>query len=169
MSAPFVAACLHMYSLLFAYNPRKHARTGCCRALVSVFLNMTRRAQGRFEMTQALALRLVDLLSGAPALYGFFIPIIATLGSGLTGSTTTSNFLFARLQVRAAAPSASGTLSTLAALHYYSLVLVLPCQCHCVGQHGKRSQPDLAARLSLRRHARRHCVHSQLNLRGKSC
>jgi len=33
------------------------------------------------------------------ALYAAFIPVIGMLGSGLTGSTTTSNFLFGQLQV----------------------------------------------------------------------
>ncbi len=53
-------------------------------------------------MTQTIALSIVDALSGAPAIYALFIPMIGMLGSGLTGSTTTSNFLFAKLQVNTA-------------------------------------------------------------------
>ena len=60
------------------------------------------KLMGRFEMTQAIAIKIVDSLSSVPALYSVCIPIIATLGSGLTGSTTTSNFLFGRLQVNTA-------------------------------------------------------------------
>ena len=78
------------------------------------------KLMGRFEMTQALALVLVDMLSGAPGLYAFFIPIIATLGSGLTGSSTTSNFLFGRLQVNTAK----------------SLNLIEPSGCLYGGLHG---------------------------------
>lgn len=60
-----------------------------------------------FNMTQTIAIGIVDLLdafgrSGGQALYAFFIPIIGMLGSGLTGSTTTSNFLFGQLQVQTA-------------------------------------------------------------------
>lgn len=60
------------------------------------------KLMGRFEMTQAIALKIVQTLSSVPSLYAVCIPIIATLGSGLTGSTTTSNFLFGRLQVNTA-------------------------------------------------------------------
>ena len=60
------------------------------------------KLMGRFDMTAALAQQIVAALSGAPAVYALAVPVIATLGSGLTGSTTTSNFLFGRLQVNTA-------------------------------------------------------------------
>ena len=60
------------------------------------------KLMGRFEMTQAIAIKIVEQLSSVPALYSLCMPIVATLGSGLTGSTTTSNFLFGRLQVNTA-------------------------------------------------------------------
>lgn len=56
----------------------------------------------RFSMIQVVADFLVDGLSSAPALYALLMPFIGTLGSGLTGSTTTSNFLFGRLQATTA-------------------------------------------------------------------
>ena len=53
-------------------------------------------------MTQSIALAIVDALKSAPEIFAAFIPIIGMLGSGLTGSTTTSNFLFGQLQVQTA-------------------------------------------------------------------
>jgi L-lactate permease len=55
-----------------------------------------------FEMTQSIAQTIVDGLRGAPNVYAMFIPLIGMLGSGLTGSTTTSNFLFSKLQAQTA-------------------------------------------------------------------
>jgi len=55
-----------------------------------------------FGMTQTIAQGIVKALSGAPEVYALFIPVIGMLGSGLSGSTTTSNFMFARLQVQTA-------------------------------------------------------------------
>ena len=55
-----------------------------------------------FGMSQTIADAIVDGLINVPALYAFFIPVIGMLGSGLTGSTTTSNFLFSSLQVQTA-------------------------------------------------------------------
>eukprot|EP01006_Ploeotia_vitrea_P030421 TRINITY_DN62854_c0_g1_i2.p2 TRINITY_DN62854_c0_g1~~TRINITY_DN62854_c0_g1_i2.p2 ORF type:complete len:173 (+),score=101.05 TRINITY_DN62854_c0_g1_i2:404-922(+) len=60
------------------------------------------KLMGQFEMTQQIAQSIVDVLDGTPALYAVFMPIIGALGSALTGSTTTSNFLFGRLQVNTA-------------------------------------------------------------------
>lgn len=54
----------------------------------------------KFNMTQSIAEAIVGWLSGVPGAYAAFIPIIGMLGSGLTGSTTTSNFLFGQLQVQ---------------------------------------------------------------------
>lgn len=51
---------------------------------------------------RSLTQRMRARLSDAPIIYALFMPIIGTLGSGLTGSTTTSNFLFGRLQVTTA-------------------------------------------------------------------
>jgi len=55
-----------------------------------------------FGMTQRIALSLVSLLRDAPTLYAAAIPVIGMLGSFLTGSTTTSSFLFAQLQAETA-------------------------------------------------------------------
>lgn len=52
-----------------------------------------------FSMTQTLANAIVDLLRDVPGVFAAMVPVIGTLGSGLTGSTTTSNFLFGQLQV----------------------------------------------------------------------
>lgn len=52
-----------------------------------------------FGMTTVIALKIVSALESVPAIFAFFMPVIGMLGSALTGSTTTSNFLFARLQV----------------------------------------------------------------------
>lgn len=68
---------------------------------ITAFASMA-KLMASFEMTQTIALTFVDGLSSTPSLYAFFIPFIGMLGSGLTGSTTTSNFLFARLQVNTA-------------------------------------------------------------------
>lgn len=56
----------------------------------------------RFGMIQTIADFLVQGLESVPAIYVLLMPVIGTLGSGLTGSTTTSNFLFGRLQVATA-------------------------------------------------------------------
>jgi len=68
-----------------------------------IFISITAFAamsalMSNFGMTQAIATAIVDALSNAPQAYAFFIPIIGMIGSALTGSTTTSNLMFARLQ-----------------------------------------------------------------------
>jgi L-lactate permease len=68
---------------------------------ITAFASMA-KLMASFEMTQTIALFFVKGLSGSPALYALFIPVIGMIGSGLTGSTTTSNFLFAKLQVNTA-------------------------------------------------------------------
>jgi len=55
-----------------------------------------------FGMTQTIANALVSVFGKTPALFGFASPLLGLLGAGLTGSTTTSNFLFGRLQVQTA-------------------------------------------------------------------
>jgi len=55
-----------------------------------------------FGMTQAIAQALVDIFSSHPSGFSIVAPAIGFLGSGLTGSTTTSNFLFGQLQVETA-------------------------------------------------------------------
>mmetsp|Transcript_3750 Transcript_3750/g.6582 ORF Transcript_3750/g.6582 Transcript_3750/m.6582 type:complete len:758 (+) Transcript_3750:129-2402(+) len=55
-----------------------------------------------FNMTQTIANGFVGALSDAPAVYTLVAPFIGFLGAGLTGSTTTSNFLFGSLQVQTA-------------------------------------------------------------------
>jgi len=55
-----------------------------------------------FNMTTAVAqglLDIIDLLGGSEYIYVFCIPIIGMLGSGLTGSTSTSNALFGGLHM----------------------------------------------------------------------
>lgn len=66
-----------------------------CYASIAVLMSS-------FQMTQTIALAIVDALSGAPIAFTLFVPVIGMLGSGLTGSTTTSNFLFGRLQIQTA-------------------------------------------------------------------
>jgi len=53
-------------------------------------------------MTQSIAEAAVSGLADAPAVYALVAPVIGMMGSALTGSTTTSNFLFGRLQVNTA-------------------------------------------------------------------
>ena len=60
------------------------------------------RLMGQFEMTQSIAMAIVNALQSSPGVYALVMPVIGMLGSGLTGSTTTSNFLFGRLQVNTA-------------------------------------------------------------------
>ena len=60
------------------------------------------KLMAQFGMTQRIALSLVTLLRDAPTLYAAAIPVIGMLGSFLTGSTTTSSFLFAQLQAETA-------------------------------------------------------------------
>ena len=60
------------------------------------------KIMSQFQMTQTIAFAIVRVLSGMPAIYTIMIPIIGMMGSGLTGSTTTSNFLFGQLQVQTA-------------------------------------------------------------------
>lgn len=56
-----------------------------------------------FNMTTSIAITLIDIIGGNEYIYVLFIPIIGMLGSGLTGSTTTSNVLFGGLHMEAAA------------------------------------------------------------------
>jgi L-lactate permease len=60
------------------------------------------KLMGRFGMTLEIAEFIVDLLSGASTVYVAMMPLIAGIGSALTGSSTTSAFLFAQLQVQTA-------------------------------------------------------------------
>lgn len=60
------------------------------------------KVMSQFQMTQTIAFAIVRVLSGMPGVYTVMIPIIGMMGSGLTGSTTTSNFLFGQLQVQTA-------------------------------------------------------------------
>ena len=55
-----------------------------------------------FAMTQTIALSMVSIFRDAPEGFTPFMAVIGMIGSGLTGSTTTSNFLFARLQLQSA-------------------------------------------------------------------
>jgi len=55
-----------------------------------------------FYMTQIIAESLVSVFQGVPIMFGVIAPFIGMIGAGLTGSTTTSNFLFGRLQVQTA-------------------------------------------------------------------
>lgn len=64
----------------------------------------------RFDMTSSIANTIVSLLESVPGVYALVMPLIGMLGSALTGSTTTSNFLFGRLQVKTS--EALGLLST---------------------------------------------------------
>jgi lactate permease len=52
-----------------------------------------------FNMTTSIAQGLIDVIGGNEVIYIFFIPIIGMLGSGLTGSTSTSNALFGGLHM----------------------------------------------------------------------
>ncbi len=60
------------------------------------------KVMSAFTMTQSIAQFLVASFKNSPAAYTLFAPLIGTLGASLTGSTTTSNFLFARLQIQTA-------------------------------------------------------------------
>jgi hypothetical protein len=61
------------------------------------------KLMGAFGMTTAIAEALVSTFADASAVYVIVCqPLIGMLGSALTGSTTTSNFLFVRLQVATA-------------------------------------------------------------------
>ncbi len=55
-----------------------------------------------FGMTTSIATTLIYFIGDYEVIYVFFIPIIGMLGSGLTGSTTTSNVLFGGLHIEAA-------------------------------------------------------------------
>jgi len=60
------------------------------------------RLMANFEMTSALADVLRGILSGAPGVYAIIGPVLGFFGTALTGSTTTANFLFGRLQITTA-------------------------------------------------------------------
>lgn len=68
---------------------------------IAGFASLARIMSG-FGMTKTLSGAIVGGIQGTPVLFGFFSPLIGALGAGLTGSTTTSNFLFGRLQVQTA-------------------------------------------------------------------
>lgn len=68
---------------------------------ISSFASMARVMSG-FGMTQQMSAAIVRSISGNPKIYGVIAPMLGALGAALTGSTTTSNFLFARLQVQTA-------------------------------------------------------------------
>jgi L-lactate permease len=60
------------------------------------------RIMSGFGMTKILSSSLVNAATSHPASYGIIGVILGAIGAGLTGSTTTSNFLFGRLQVQTA-------------------------------------------------------------------
>lgn len=68
---------------------------------IASFASLARVMSG-FGMTKSLSSAVVDGISSTPLAFGFFSPLIGALGAGLTGSTTTSNFLFGRLQIQTA-------------------------------------------------------------------
>jgi L-lactate permease len=68
---------------------------------IAAFASMARIMSG-FGMTGALSSALVDLTKNNPPSFGVISILLGALGAGLTGSTTTSNFLFGRLQVQTA-------------------------------------------------------------------
>ena len=68
---------------------------------IASFASLARIMSG-FGMTQLLSSSLVDATRNSPATFGIISALLCALGAGLTGSTTTSNFLFGRLQVQTA-------------------------------------------------------------------
>lgn len=68
---------------------------------IASFASLARIMSG-FGMTRVLSTALVDLTRNNPPSFGIISSLLGALGAGLTGSTTTSNFLFGRLQVQTA-------------------------------------------------------------------
>eukprot|EP00808_Paulinella_micropora_P024517 g71485.t1 len=75
--------------------------TGEIILTITSFASMA-KLMADFGMTQLLAETMANGLSESPNAYALVAPLIGMLGSGLTGSTTTSNFLFASLQANTA-------------------------------------------------------------------
>ena len=68
---------------------------------IASFASMARIMSG-FGMTKILSSALVAATTNSPASFGLIGALLGGIGAGLTGSTTTSNFLFGRLQVQTA-------------------------------------------------------------------
>ena len=75
-----------------AYNLQKTAITICCLVALAMVMNNT-------GMTLAIATGLVALTGSA---YPFFAPLIGSIGTFVTGSATSANILFGKLQAAAA-------------------------------------------------------------------
>ena len=74
------------------YNLQKTALTICCLVALASLMNNT-------GMTLAIATGLVALTGAA---YPFFAPLIGSIGTFVTGSATSANILFGKLQAAAA-------------------------------------------------------------------
>ena len=74
------------------YNLQKTALTICCLVALASLMNNT-------GMTLAIATGLVSLTGAA---YPFFAPLIGSIGTFVTGSATSANILFGKLQAAAA-------------------------------------------------------------------
>ena len=75
-----------------AYNLQKTAITICCLVALAMLMNNT-------GMTLAIATGLVALTG---PVYPFFAPLIGSIGTFVTGSATSANILFGKLQAAAA-------------------------------------------------------------------
>ena len=75
-----------------AYNLQKTAITICCLVALAMLMNNT-------GMTLAIATGLVALTG---PVYPFFAPLIGSIGTFVTGSATSANILFGKLQAPAA-------------------------------------------------------------------
>ena len=75
-----------------AYNLQKTVITICCLVSLAMLMNNT-------GMTLAIATGLVALTGSA---YPFFAPLIGSIGTFVTGSATSANILFGKLQAAAA-------------------------------------------------------------------
>ena len=75
-----------------AYNLQKTAVTICCLVALAMLMNNT-------GMTLAIATGLVALTG---PVYPFFAPLIGSIGTFVTGSATSANILFGKLQAAAA-------------------------------------------------------------------
>ena len=75
-----------------AYNLQKTAITICCWVALAMLMNNT-------GMTLAIATGLVALTG---PVYPFFAPLIGSIGTFVTGSATSANILFGKLQAAAA-------------------------------------------------------------------
>jgi lactate permease len=75
-----------------AYNLQKTALTICCLVALASLMNNT-------GMTLSIATGLVAMTGAA---YPFFAPLIGSIGTFVTGSATSANILFGKLQAAAA-------------------------------------------------------------------